>query len=228
MRCGIMKKLSKKKIILLLIIPVLIIADILACTILYFVEPIDYVEADLFSSSYSFELYEKYSYDRNSDFYIKQITADDIVSYEKDLRLKYVDGTIMLICDKTADLSDISALISSDNGSVCGYISYLNLYQIEFPGCDYEELVNICLEYGEFDFVSATCVDYFEETPPSDSETKDYSDYEFYTDTLYKDIINYPYNIDCNSEIIVGIFDSLVDNTNSSFNIINYLKLFFR
>ncbi len=216
------KKLSKKKLFLLLIIPVFIITDILTCTILYFFEPIDYIEADLLQTSYTFELYDKYSFNKNPDFYIKQITANDIVSYENDSRLKYVDNTIMIICDKTTTSSDISSLIADDNGEICGYISHLNLYQIEFPDYNLDKLQNICSEYKNADFVTATCVDFFEETPPANDESEEFSEYIYYDfDFSYKDVINYPDNLECNSDVVVGIFDSLVDKNNKYFNIIN-------
>ena len=215
------KKISNKKLFLILIIPVFIVFNILSCTILYFIEPIDYAEPDFLHTSYSFELYKKYSYDNNPDFYIKQISADDIVSFESDKRLKYIDDTIMIICKDGTVTSEVTSLIAPYNGKICGYISILNLYQVEFPDSDYEYLVNICSEYNESDFVTATCVDYFEETPPSDYETEEYTDYEYFYDNYYKDIINYPENIECNSDVVVGIFDSLVDKENNYFNIIN-------
>ena len=127
------KKISNKKLFLILIIPVFIVLDILSCTILYFIEPIDYTEPDFSQTSYSFELYKKYSYDNNPDFYIKQISADDIVSFESDKRLKYIDDTIMIICKDGTVTSEVTSLIAPYNGKICGYISILNLYQVEFP-----------------------------------------------------------------------------------------------
>ena len=215
-----MKKTSKKKLFLLLIIPILIVIDIFSCVFLYYVEPVYYSEPDLSQTVYTFELYNKFSYDKKPDFYIKQISADDIVSYEKDFRLKYIDDTIMIICDKSTTVSDVTSLISDDNGKICGYISYLNLYQIEFDNSDYEDLLNICSAYSEVEFVSATCVDYFEETPLSEDDSTDYS---FFSeiDYSYKNVINYPDELECKSDVVVGIFDSLVDKNNKYFNILN-------
>ncbi len=215
-----MKNIYMKKLFLLLIIPILILINIFACIILYFFEPVDYAEPDLLQTSYTFELYNKFSYDKNADFYIKQISADDIVSYDKDFRLKYVDNTIMIICDETTTKSDVTSLISDNNGKICGYISYLNLYQIEFKNYNYEQLTNICSDYSEIDFITATCVDYFEETPVANEELSDDIFFDE-IDYTYKTIINYPDNLESNSDIVVGIFDSLVDKNNKYLNIIN-------
>jgi len=218
-----MKNISKKKLFLLLIIPALILLDIIACVILYFVEPVYYAEPDLLQTAYTFELYYKFSYDKNPDFYIKQISADDIESYENDFRLKYLDNTIIIICDETTTTSDVTSLVSDRNGKICGYISYLNLYQIEFENYNYEELVNICSEYSKNEFVWATCVDYFEETPIADDESSNYISFDE-IDYTYKSIINYPDNFECNSDVVVGIFDCLVDKNNEYFNIVNSEK----
>ena len=215
-----MKKISRKKILLIMIIPSLILVDILICVGLYFFEPIYFNSPDLTLSDYSFDLYKKYN-DTSSDFYIKQISADDIASASIDPRLKYVDDTIIITYSNNATIDDIYEILSPYNASICGYIKDINFIQVEFKNHDYPDLINICSELEEYDLIYNAIVDYFEETPSS--ETSVY--YDEISDNYYRSLINYPsdltdYDIDTSS-VNVGIFDVLVDSENNYLNIVN-------
>ncbi len=215
------KELSRKTLIILLIIPALILFDILFCVGLYFFEPVYFNSPDLSLSDYSFDLYKKYS-DSSSSFYIKQISHEDIVSAETDSRLKYVDNTILLTYNDFATLDNIKDVLSPYNAEICGYIEDVNFVQAEFPGCDYPALLNICSELDSSNYIHSAIVDYFEETPLSETtETTDlYDDYN----TYYYDLINYPADISDEidtSTVTVGVFDVLVDSNNPHLSIKN-------
>lgn len=215
-----MKKISRKKFLLIMIIPSLILVDILICIGLYFFEPIYFNSPDLELSDYSFDLYKKYN-DATSDFYIKQISAKDIVSAEIDSRLKYVDDTIIITYSNDATIDDIYEILSPYNASICGYIKDINFIQAEFQDCDYPDLVNICSELKESDLINTAIVDYFEETPSSETSTQS----EGLHDDYYYSLINYPanltdFNIDT-STVNIGIFDVLVDSETAFLNVIN-------
>lgn len=213
-------KSSNKRILLLLIIPALIISDILLCICFYFFEPIYVDSPDLSLSDFSFELYKKYS-DTTSEFYIKQISADDVVSAEIDSRLKYIDNTILITYDDSiANIDTIKQLISPFNGTVCGYINEINFIQAEFPESDYPMLQNICSTLNKNNYVLSAIVDYFEETPLSET-----TDYSYETKPYYYDLINYPLSLnkyDINtSSVTVGMLDVLVDSNNPYLNVAN-------
>ena len=215
-----MKKISSKKLFLILLIPSLILMDIFICIGLYFFEPIYFNSPDLELSDFSFDLYEKYN-DTSSEFYIKQISAKDIVSAEIDSRLKYVDDTIIITYSNDATIDDIYEILSPYNASVCGYIKDVNFIQAEFPNCDYPDLINICSKLKEYELINTAIVDYFEETPSSETSTQTEESHDNY----YYSLINYPanladYNIDT-STVNVGIFDVLVDSENNILNVIN-------
>ena len=220
MRCNPMKKISSKKLFFILLIPSLILMDIFICIGLYFFEPIYFNSPDLELSDFSFDLYEKYN-DTSSEFYIKQISAKDIVSAEIDSRLKYVDDTIIITYSNDATIDDIYEILSPYNASICGYIKDVNFIQAEFPNCDYPDLKNICSELEKSDLINTAIVDYFEETPSSETTTQT----EELHDDYYYSLINYPanltdYNIDTSS-VSVGIFDVLVDSENTFLNVLN-------
>ena len=215
-----MEKKKSKKFLFILIIPGLFFINLLICTGLYFFEPIHYNAPDLKDMSYSFDLYKKYN-DTKSDFYIKQITDKDVVSSESDIRLKYIDNTILISYTDDADIDDIRNELSPYNGTVCGYIKVANFIQAEFPDSDYSTLMNICSELNKSDLINSAIIDYFEESTTSET----YTDSDYDIDFIYKDIINYPtelsaYKIDPTS-VTVGVFDVLIDSTNKYLNVIN-------
>lgn len=215
-----MKKIPSKKFLLLMIIPALILIDILICVGLYFFEPIYFNSPDLTLSDYSFDLYKKYS-DTSSDFYIKQISSDDIVSAPIDPRLKYIDDTIIITYSNNATIDDIYEILSPYNASICGYIKDINFIQAEFENLDYPDLTNICSILEEHDLIYNAIVDYFEETPSAET----YVYYDDAPDNYYRSLINHPvnltdYNIDTSS-VKVGIFDVLVDSENTYLNVAN-------
>ncbi len=222
-----MRKFNKVTLTVFISILSILLLDIVCCTLLYFFEPISYNEPDLSKLNYTFELYEKFSYDKNNEFYIKQITADNIVAHDKDKRLKYVDDTVLIFTEDDVSYSEVSTYISSINGLVCGYIANVNMYQIEFPNTDYDELINICSQMQNSDLIEVAMIDYFEETPSSTySKELTSEEFEYYTQTneTYMNAINYhgvsDYNYETIDNIRVGIFDDLIDD-NGYFDIIN-------
>lgn len=214
------KSFLSYKFLIILIIPAVLFFDIIACIILYFFEPIAYDAPDLSLSDYSFDLYSKYD-DSDSDFFIKQISDKDIVSVEDDVRLKYVNDTVLIFSDNTVSYDDIQILISPYNGKICGYIKDVNFYQAEFPDSDYPTLLNICSVLSDNENIVSAIVDYFEETPLSNEEITVSDTYEI--NTYYYDLINFPDDISSynTSEITVGILDVLIDSESSYLNVIN-------
>ena len=120
--------LTKKtsKIILALILPISIVIHLCICTILYFFEPVSYNAPDLSLSDFSFDLYKKFAFEKNSEFYIKQIDYTDVVSAPDDERLKYVDNTIIVISNPDVTYSDMNSVFHNINGNICGYIDIVN------------------------------------------------------------------------------------------------------
>lgn len=215
------RKLSKKLIIFLFLVPALILTDIFICVGLYFFEPVYFNSPDLSLSDYSFDLYKKYS-DTSSAFYIKQISHKDIVAAEIDSRLKYVDDTILITYNNNTTIEDVRNILSPYHAEICGFIADINFIQAEFPDCDYPTLVNICSELEKSDYINSAVVDYFEETPVSET-TENNINYNEYS-TYYYDMINYPDDISDKldtSSVTVGIFDVLVDSNNKYLNIKN-------
>ena len=215
-----MKKIPSKKFLLLIIIPSLILIDIFICIGLYFFEPVYFNSPNLELSDFSFDLYKKYS-DTTSEFYIKQISSDDVVSAEIDSRLKYVDDTILITYSNNATIDEIREIISPYNASICGYIKDVNLIQAEFQDCDYPDLLNICSELEEHDLIYNAIVDYFEETPSAEIST----DYNEFANNYYRSLIHISadltkYDIETSS-VTIGIFDIPVDSNNQYLNVIN-------
>lgn len=212
---------NKKKLIIITAVPIGILLYILSCIILFFFEPVSYNAPDL-SNAYSFELYEKFSKEKNDEFYIKQITYSDVIAAPDDLRLKFIDNTILIIADETADYASMSSLFKSVGGEICGYIEDARFYQIEFDNKTYNELQNICSMLNDNKYVRISLIDYFEETPTSDSTT-DLNAYG--EDYYYLDVIN-AYEAwalaDGNSNpVTVGVFDVPVFYSNKNLNVIN-------
>lgn len=168
-------KTKKKNVIIFLIallLPILLLCDFLLCLLLYNFESISYNEPDLSYSDFSFDLYKKFSYTNNSNFYIKQITENDVVSVANDKRLKYIDDTILVISEKNVSFDDMNTLFRSIDGEICGYIDVINFYQVTVSDTDYDELINICSVLEDSDLVIKSIVDYFEETPVAESSTE--------------------------------------------------------
>ncbi len=220
--------LKKNKLfIVIAVIFSLLISDLILCCLLFFFEPVSYKSPDLELSDFSFSLYDKYDSDINSDFYIKQISYNDIIACDDDVRVKYVKDTILLIADETASYDDIKELTDSYYGKICGYIDIIDFYQIEFDGLSYYELKNICSDLSNNEIIDAALIDYFEETPlaESDSDHNYVNDIYDHNNFYYYEMINYPadislYKIDT-SVVSVGMFDVPVDYTNESINVIN-------
>lgn len=213
-----------RKIILSLLLPFIVAIYLIFCTCLYLFEPVSCHAPDLSCSDFSFDLYEKFSYKKNNKFYIKQIDYSDIVSVPEDERLKYVDDTIIIISEQNAEYDDISSLVNSVDGKISGYIEIINFYQVTFSDTDYHKLTNICSVLSDNKMVDVAIVDYFEETPVSESSTEMYSDADF--EYYYHDVIDSysAWNLSediIKSDINVGMLDVPVYYDHDDLSIIN-------
>ena len=215
-------KQIRTKVILALILPVIIILHLSICVILYFFEPISYYAPDLSLSDFSFDLYKKFDYANDEDFYIKQINHSDIVAAPGDERLKYVDNTIMLISKSDTSYDDISTLIKNFNGNICGHIDIVNFYQIDFVDKNYNELINICSVLNNNDLINIAIIDYFEETPVAETSSEVYADtyyaYQYELINLY-DAWDLTKNI--TNDVTIGMIDCPVALSHPDINIIN-------
>lgn len=220
--------LSKKKKILVKLSVIILITVVLyfaSCGLLYFFDPISYNAPDLALSDFSFEMYNKFSYDKNDKFYIKQITYDDIVPAPEDNRLKYVDNTILVISKSDADYKKMSSLFESVGGEICGFIDIIDFYQVSISNKNYDDLQNICSVLSNNDLVKTAIIDYFEETPVYETSTDDYTEVYFECDDNYLDMIN-AYNAwelsdDISATVNVGVFDIPVFSEHQDLNVIN-------
>ena len=215
-------KQKRTKVILALILPVIIILHLSICTILYFFEPISYYAPDLSLSDFSFDLYKKFDFTKDKDFYIKQLNHTDIVAAPGDERLKYVDNTILLISEPDANYDDVAPLIENINGNICGYIDVVNFYQVDLVDKNYNDLINICSDLNNNDLINIAIIDYFEETPVAETSS------EVYTDTYYayqRDMINLydAWNLTKNitTDVTIGMIDCPVYLSHHDINVIN-------
>lgn len=213
------KKLFKIFVALTLII----ILYFTVCFGLYLFEPIYYNSTDLSKSQFSFELYDKFSYDKNSEFYIKQISADDIVACEDDIRLKYVDDTILVISEPDVTETEMTSLFDLYDAELCGYIDIINFYQITVETATYNELENICSVLNGSELVKCTLVDYFEETPENEYST-DVSA-PFMLNKYYYEMLDvydsFEHSVGLARNITVGIFDVPVYYEHAMLNVVN-------
>lgn len=205
---------------ILIVLSLLITFYLIICTCLYFFEPTTYNSPNLNDYNYYFELYNKYDVSDNSDFYIKQITADDIVVSDDDKRIKYVDNTILAVAETDQTFDEVTTLLNEYNCQISGYISEINFYQITFyDDHDHDELLFECEKLTESDVFRIAIPDYFEETPVSESTTDDYIADKYYYEMLdlkeawaiYKNT----------STVNIGVIDFYIDYSNEFLNIAN-------
>lgn len=90
--------------------------------------------------------------------YYQSVSDDDIV-FESETC--FVDSQILLTASDGVTQSQIEKLVKKQNGSIVGYISISNDYQIEFAdGKTYEELDAIISEWSNNDNVEAASLNY--------------------------------------------------------------------
>ena len=218
------KRFKKYEIILTMFLSVIILY-FSACTVLYFFEPLSYNSTDLKNADYSFDMYDKFSYDKNNQFYIKQIDYEDIVSADDDIRVKYVDNTILVVASESASTESLATLFNSKNAEICGFIDVVDMYQLEFDNMNYTELVNICSDLKNNDLIEYAFVDIFEETPASE-ETSEYNEfsnavYLYYYDLLGIKKMHSEVDSAIFRDICVGVFDIPVYYSNYRLNVAN-------
>lgn len=195
-----MKKKAKK---IISCISAVLALYFIVCGCLYFFEPVEYNSDDLSKYQYYFDLYNKYDQSKNSEFFIKQISCNDISTSEIDKRIKYVNNTVIAIADNSCNYSEITSLLNNYNGKICGYIKKANFYQITFYEYKtYYQLLELCDKMISSGYFLSAIPDYFEETPVSE-----YSTNEDYPTAEYYDLLN-----------IYEVLE-LSDNTLSSVNI---------
>ena len=190
------------------------------CIALFFFEPADYSAPDLTDYQYYFDLYEKYDISNNNKFYIKQISADDVVAFENDKRLKYVSNTVLTVANEQYNYNEVTSLLNDYNAEICGYISDVNFYQLEFIGdYSYNELMEQCQNLMNSGIFSSAVPDYFEETPVSEYSTEETE----YISELYYSMLNLDeaWKLYGNTESAnIGVIDFLIGR-NEYLNIVN-------
>ncbi|MBR3867712.1 MAG: S8 family serine peptidase [Clostridia bacterium] len=220
--------MNKRKNISLILLSILLLPIVLhigLCFLLYFFEPVSYNAPDLSQADFSFEMYNKFSKELNDKFYIKQISHNDIVSAPDDIRLKYVDDTILVISDTDADYNSMSSLFNSVGGKICGFIDIIDFYQVSIENSTYEELTNICSVLSKNDSVKRVIIDYFEETPVSEISTDDYAEDLFEYDDYYLSMIDaykaWDLSENITNTVTVGVFDIPIYSEHQDLTIIN-------
>lgn len=209
-----------RKIILLSLLPALLIIYFSYCTILYFFEPISYYAPDLSHSDFSFEFYNKFAYDKNDQFYIRQISYNDIVSAPEDIRLKYVENTIIAIADDSVSFDEMTSLANSVDGTICGYIEIIDFYQISFSEKSYDELINICSVLSNNSLIEIAIPDYFEETPVAET-TSEAETGEYYYHNIMDSYSAWTLPESMISEITIGMIDVPVYSEHRDLNVVN-------
>lgn len=212
-----MKPKNKKSFLILISI---IAVYFIVCAALFFFEPVFYNAPNLSEFQYCFDSYKKYDIYNDDGFYIKQITADDVIIAENDSRIKYIENTAIAIADSKYGYSDISAILKNYNASICGYIDCVDLYQIEFAGnLSFQDLLNLCNSLQQSNVFIDAIPDYFEETPVNEYSTELYNPNTYYYDILglfeAREIFGDMQSVN------IGIIDFYTDNKSEYLNLIN-------
>ena len=195
-----------------------------SCTLLYYFEPVSYSSPDLDEYSEYFELYSYFSKNKDENFYIKQIKPQDICSAKKDKRLRYVENAAIAVSIESATFSEVTSLLETYNASVCGYIQYVNFYQIEFnDNLSFEELTDNCKLLSETETFVIVLPDYFEETPTDSDESSEHNLIK--NNKCYYEIINAEEAWDIynryDENVNVGMIDVAVDYNSNLLDIAN-------
>lgn len=213
--------MKRRKIWIILIVPILILAYLLTCLGFFFFEPISYHAPDLSADAkYSFDQYQNFAYKKNNSFYIRTLTPEDIEESPDDPRMKYVDNTIMAIADESATFSQISSLASDCGATVTGYIEVADFYQFTFSELSYFDILKRCSDMEKSDLIEVAFPDYFEETPlaDTDDEATSINNAYYYSMIHAQDAWKYAENAE---PIIVGTIDEPVDYNNPYMTVIN-------
>lgn len=217
-----MKFYKSKTIKAVSVFSALLIIYFISCGILYLFEPGNFISADLDKFEYSFDGYKIYNKNENSDFYIKQINKSDVTSAD-DVRLKYVNNTVIAVSADNISYEKINEFVSSSGGKICGYIKWADFYQIEFADIAYDELLNKCSVLEASGLFIEAIPDYFEETPGTactNSETFSLNTEEnyAYSSVNLTEALKY---LNSMNNINVGLIDTPVDYTNSLLSVSN-------
>lgn len=211
--------MKAKKSKILIILSSVILFYFIICTGLYFFEPAEYNEPNLNDYQYYFDQYSKYSASSDRDWYIKQITTDDVTSAD-DNRIKYVDNTVIAVTENGCNYDDVTSLLTNYNHQICGIIPDINFYQIFFDKqMSFDKLLTLCENLSDSEVFQIVIPDYFEETPAEEStSTVD----ELYSG--YYDIVNLEeaWQLFGDTEPVnIGIIDFYVDKYSDYLNIAN-------
>lgn len=213
--------MKKRKIWIILIVPILILVYLLTCVGFYFFEPISYHAPDLYNDEkYALDLYRNYTYEKNNSLYIRTLSADDVMVAPDDIRLKYVDNTILAIADQAASYSQIASLASDSGATITGYIETADFYQLTFSSLSYSDILEKCSVLQKSELIDAALPDYFEETPASEtlSDVIVDSPYYYYEMIHLEEAWQYAENTE---PVAVGMIDSLVDSSNPYLTVAN-------
>ncbi len=211
-----------KKYRFVIAVATLTVIYFISCLGLLLFESVSYSAPNLNDFGEYFDLYADFAQSADNEFYIKQISADDIKSADNDIRLKYVDNTAIAVAIDSASFDDVSSFLIYYDAKICGYINEVNFYQIEFvENMTLTELSSMCEALTESDIFKIVLPDYFEETPADSYK----SESTIGTSEYYYEMINIPaawktyfkYDNDVN----VGMIDVLVDYDNSHLNVVN-------
>lgn len=212
--------MKKRKIWIILIVPILILVYLLTCVGFYFFEPISYHAPDLYNDEkYALDLYRNYTYEKNNSLYIRTLSADDVMVAPDDIRLKYVDSTILVIADQAASYSQVASLASDSGATITGFIETADFYQFTFSSLSYSDILEKCTLLEESELIDAALPEYFEETPTSETAVEvTWSDPYQYEMIHEKEAWQYAENTD---PVSVGMIDSMVDSSNPHLTIAN-------
>ena len=84
---------------------------------------------------------------------------EENIKHDEDTGIDYVDNIIIIFFVEDYNVEDVAQVVEYLNGEVVGSVPELDQYQIKIHSKDYQELLKICDELSELNYVEDAFVD---------------------------------------------------------------------
>ena len=98
---------------------------------------------------YTYKLPEETAYDLN----------EGNIKHDENTGIDYIDNIIIIYFVEDYNVEDVAQVVEYLDGEVVGSIPALDQYQIKIHSKDYQELLKICDELSELNYVEDAFVD---------------------------------------------------------------------